>query len=98
MALLEDVDLERYDLPVVTGAVRLWLLELTPPPFSHAAYDEIKLLYPRVGGAGAGDAAVLEKLVVIMSKLSTVSFEVRASCFHAFDQYGADMSDRSFEC
>lgn len=79
VALLEDVDLERYDSPVATGAVRLWLLELNPPPFSHAAYDEIKLLYPRIGGAGAGDEAVLEKLAGIMSRLSPVNFEVRVA-------------------
>lgn len=70
---LGEVDLERYDLVVVGGALKYWLLELNPPLFPHSTYDPLKVLYPRGGTAVAGKDDAMEKILL---SLPTVHFEV----------------------
>lgn len=41
----EDI-LEKYDAPVLAGAVKLWLLELEPPLGLYEAWDEFRKIYP----------------------------------------------------
>jgi hypothetical protein len=38
--------LEKYDAPVLAGAVKLWLLELEPPLGLYEAWDEFRKIYP----------------------------------------------------
>jgi hypothetical protein len=48
-----------YDVPVIAGAVKLWLLELDPPLALWEGWDDIRKIYPVVGAAAkseSGDA------------------------------------------
>lgn len=37
---------EKYDTPVLAGAVKLWMLELEPPLAVYESYDDIRKIYP----------------------------------------------------
>lgn len=67
---LDQIDLERYDLPIVTGAVKEWFLELNVIPFP--LYAEISKVYPR----GAAIENKMELLSGILSKLPSVNLQV----------------------
>ncbi len=46
--------LQKYDVPVLASGVKLWALELDPPICMYEGWDEMRKLYPTVGG-GQGD-------------------------------------------
>ncbi|BGP52565.1 Rho-GTPase-activating protein 8 [Rhodotorula sphaerocarpa] len=49
-------DLSIVDLPVLCATTKLWLLELEQPPFTWAAYDELRTTWPSRGTAVADPA------------------------------------------
>lgn len=49
-------DLSIVDLPVLCATTKLWLLELEQPPFTRAAYDELRTTWPSRGTAVADPA------------------------------------------
>lgn len=81
-------DLSIVDLPVLCATTKLWFLELEQPPFTWAAYDELRSGWSaRVGitegggeTAGADDAEEKVTLLAkVVGKLPRIHFEVSAS-------------------
>ncbi|KAG0664011.1 hypothetical protein C6P46_001871, partial [Rhodotorula mucilaginosa] len=84
-------DLSSVDLPVLCATTKLWFLELEQPPFTWAAYDELRNGWSaRVGitkGGGGGEADDTEEKVTLLAKvvgkLPKIHFEVlRAVVVH----------------
>ncbi|KAI0693202.1 hypothetical protein C8T65DRAFT_668442 [Cerioporus squamosus] len=46
--------LQKYDAPVLASGVKLWALELDPPLCMYEGWDEMRKLYPTVGGGHDG--------------------------------------------
>ncbi len=46
--------LQKYDAPVLASGVKLWALELDPPLCMYEGWDEMRKLYPTVGGGQDG--------------------------------------------
>lgn len=85
-------DLSSIDLPVLCATTKLWFLELEQPPFTWAAYDELRSGWSaRAGSAeGGGDTVGADDaedkvalLAKVVGKLPKIHFEVsapRAQC------------------
>ncbi|PLW41724.1 hypothetical protein PCASD_05652 [Puccinia coronata f. sp. avenae] len=67
---ISNEQLEACDPPLIAGTVKLWLLELDPPPVHSSRYDDVKAIYPQRADVKAGSVDVrVEVLANLLSKL-----------------------------
>ncbi|KAI9620090.1 hypothetical protein KEM48_008365 [Puccinia striiformis f. sp. tritici PST-130] len=48
---ISDERLEGLDPPLIAATIKLWLLELDPPPVHSSRYEDVKAIYPQRGVA-----------------------------------------------
>lgn len=78
-------DLSSVDLPVLCATTKLWFLELEQPPFTWAAYDELRSGWSTRAGIteGGGETDDTKEKVTLLAKvvgkLPKIHFEVSAS-------------------
>lgn len=67
---ISDEELDALDAPLLAATVKLWLLELDPPPVHYSKYDDIKAIYPqRVGIEAPSVDTRVDVLATLLSKL-----------------------------
>ncbi|GJJ11361.1 hypothetical protein Clacol_005593 [Clathrus columnatus] len=66
----------KYDAPILASTLKLWLLELNPPLCVWDSWDDIKKIYPQVGGSGKSDEEKLQELRIALLKLPKVHLVV----------------------
>lgn len=68
--------LQKYDAPVLASGVKLWALELDPPLSMYEGWDEMRKLYPTVGGGQAelkpSDEQHIQELQSALQKLPKI--------------------------
>ncbi|TFK94176.1 hypothetical protein K466DRAFT_6229 [Polyporus arcularius HHB13444] len=72
--------LQKYDAPVLASGVKLWALELDPPLCMYEGWDEMRKLYPTVGGGQDGlkpsDEQHIQELQSALQKLPKINLLV----------------------
>ncbi|OAV95122.1 hypothetical protein PTTG_03869 [Puccinia triticina 1-1 BBBD Race 1] len=67
---VSDKQLEAFDPPLIAATIKLWLLELDPPPVHSSRYDDVKAIYPQRAGIETRSVDVrVEVLAALLSKL-----------------------------
>lgn len=87
----EDL-LNKYDAPVIAGAIKLWMLELNPPLGMYESWDEIRKIYPSVGAKSNAEVPEKEHFEAVQSalqKLPKVHLFVLDAIVHHFKEWVA---------
>ncbi|KAH9819943.1 hypothetical protein DFH28DRAFT_1021481 [Melampsora americana] len=67
---LSDERISKLDAPLIASTIKLWLLELNPPPVHYSKYDDIKAIYPQLSGFESPSLdARIDVMVSLLSKL-----------------------------
>ncbi|KAA1102133.1 hypothetical protein PGT21_036220 [Puccinia graminis f. sp. tritici] len=67
---ISDTQLAAFDPPLIAATIKLWLLELDPPPVHSSRYDDVKAIYPQRAGVETRSVDVrVEVLANLLSKL-----------------------------
>lgn len=67
---ISDESLSKLDAPLIASTIKLWLLELNPPPVHYSKYDDIKAIYPQLSGFESPSLdARIDVMVSLLSKL-----------------------------
>ncbi|EGG07249.1 uncharacterized protein MELLADRAFT_77642 [Melampsora larici-populina 98AG31] len=67
---ISDERLSKLDAPLIASTIKLWLLELNPPPVHYSKYDDIKAIYPQLSGFESPSLdARIDVMVSLLSKL-----------------------------
>ena len=72
---IPDDALNKYDAPVLAGAVKLWALELDPPLGTYEGWDELRKLYHTVGSGNqehTSEEQHIQDLQLALQKLPKV--------------------------
>ncbi|MBW0504856.1 hypothetical protein O181_044571 [Austropuccinia psidii MF-1] len=68
--IITEEHLASLDAPLVASTVKLWLLELDPPPVQSSRYDDVKAIYPQRAGIETPPVdARVDVLATLLSRL-----------------------------
>ncbi len=78
---------EQYDPPVLSGTVKLWLLELDPPVSMWEYWDDVRKLYPSVGADEGSKAGIEEELKTLLIKFPLMGLKVLSNLVAHLKEY-----------
>jgi hypothetical protein len=66
--------IQKFNLPIAAGVVKLWLLELNPPVMGWEGWEDAKAIYPSVGADQERD--MTSAVISVLGRLSGVQIFV----------------------